>query len=151
MVNYQEVEAEFTAVKPEDLTLLAAKIAAVAEDYKIWLFVGDLGAGKTTLIQALCEYFGIVDQVTSPTYSLVQEYRDLNDNAYFHFDFYRLNNIQEAIDIGCEEYFYSGQFCFVEWPDLILSILPERRLVITIETNEDNSRSINITKHDKSR
>ena len=148
MVNFQEVIALFEAKSPEEMKSLAPKIIEVIGDTKIWCFEGDLGAGKTTLIQALCQTFNVIDQVTSPTYSLVQEYRDLEGNPYYHFDFYRLNHIQEALEMGCEEYFDSGHICFLEWPELVAPLLPDQKAKITIEAKENGTRIIKIAKHD---
>ena len=108
MVNYQEVGEQFLVKDIHQLGALAEKIIEIAADYSIWLFEGEMGAGKTTLIQAICKAIGVVDQVTSPTYTLIHEYRDPSNQVYYHFDFYRLNQLKEAIDIGCQEYFDSG-------------------------------------------
>ena len=148
MVNYQEVGEQFLVKDPHQLGPLADKIKEIAADHSIWLFEGEMGAGKTTLIQAICKTFGVVDPVTSPTYTLIHEYRDQANETYYHFDFYRLQQIKEAIDIGCEEYFDSGHICFIEWPDLILPLLPEKYISIGIEVQPDDSRLIKISKHD---
>ncbi len=148
MVNYQEVGEQILVTNPNQLVPLARKIVETQTDHSIWLFEGEMGAGKTTLIQVLCAELGVVDQVTSPTYTLIHEYRDAADQVYYHFDFYRLTNFQEAIDIGCEEYFDSGNICFIEWPGLIKSLLPERWLTIGIEVQPDNGRLIKLTRND---
>src|SRR5690606_1930704 len=99
-----------------ELSGAAKKIVSFAGDCKVWLFSGDLGAGKTTLIKEICRYFGVEDTVNSPTFSLVNEYSDRSGSKYYHLDFYRIKNEEEAYDIGAEEYLYSGDYCFVEWP-----------------------------------
>jgi len=100
-----------------------------------------MGAGKTTLIKSLCEYLGVTEPVTSPTFSIVNEYQ-ARDSKIFHFDFYRLKNETEALDLGYEEYFYSGAYCFIEWPEKIPNLLPEHYIRIKIEVTSDNSRQI---------
>jgi tRNA threonylcarbamoyladenosine biosynthesis protein TsaE len=109
----------------------------------IFLFYGELGAGKTTLIKVLCETLGVTEQATSPTFSIVNEYIG-RDSRIFHFDFYRLKNQTEALDMGYEEYFYSGAYCFIEWPEKIPDLLPDHYTTIRIEVLDSNSRSISI-------
>ena len=104
-----------------------------------------MGAGKTTLIKALCECLGTNEPVTSPTFSIVNEYAGAGDKIY-HFDFYRLKNQTEALDMGYEEYFYSGAYCFIEWPEKIPGLLPEHFIKIRIEVQGNNSRRIIIEK-----
>ncbi len=111
---------------------------------RIVAFYGEMGVGKTTFIKALCRVMGIVDEVNSPSFAIVNEYRTVSGDTVFHFDFYRLKSIEEAIDIGYEEYVYSGNYCFMEWPEKIEPILPEERLDILIEENDDNSRTIKV-------
>ena len=133
---------------PRQLGPLAKNIIEIAGDHSIWLFEGDMGAGKTTLIQAICKVKGVIDHVTSPTYTLVHEYLDAKNETYYHFDFYRLNQLKEALDIGCEEYFDSGNLCFIEWPELIMPVLPPKYLTVNIQLKEDDSRLIKISKND---
>ena len=102
-----------------------------------------MGAGKTTLIKSLCEYLGTTEPVTSPTFSIVNEYIGAGSKIY-HFDFYRLKNQEEALDMGYEEYFYSDAFCFVEWPEKIPGLLPQHYINVQIKVLDDNSRQINI-------
>ena len=111
----------------------------VIGENKIVLFYGDMGAGKTTFIKSICLELGVKETVSSPTFSIVNEYEG-NGNTIYHFDFYRIKSIQEAYDIGYEEYFYSGNMCFVEWPDKIDELLPEHYLKVEIYTKEDDSR-----------
>lgn len=131
---------------PDDLPQVAELIAGFAGDSKVWLFKGDMGAGKTTLIKALCRYFGVTDTVTSPTFSLVNEYQNEKLESFYHFDFYRIADEEEAMDIGCEEYFYSGNLCFIEWPSRIPHLIPDNHLIIHIEVQQDQSRSIGLHK-----
>lgn len=149
MVNSAISRLELECRGLEELEEVGAKIISFAQDFKVWLFVGDMGAGKTTLIKFLCKAFGSQDTITSPTYSIVNEYRDRNDNALYHFDFYRIKDEDEAIDIGAEEYFYSGSYCFIEWPSKVPSLLPEVGLLqIDIQVVSNNERKIVITRHD---
>lgn len=117
---------------PEESAGLAEKILEACNPAKIFAIYGDLGAGKTTLVKALCRSLGAEDTVKSPTFSIVNEYH-AGDTTIYHFDFYRIKNIQEAYDLGYEEYFYSGDYCFIEWPERIESLLPEESAVIRIE------------------
>ena len=112
-------------------------------DFTIFAFNGKMGAGKTTFIKAICEELGISDVINSPTFAIVNEYRlDTTAELIYHFDFYRINNIQEAFDIGTEDYFESGALCFIEWPDKIEALLPSSTIFVTIEEQEDGSRLI---------
>jgi tRNA threonylcarbamoyladenosine biosynthesis protein TsaE len=99
-------------------------------------FDGEMGSGKTTLIKAVCECMGCVDGVNSPTFSIINEYFTNNGVTVYHFDFYRLKSLREALDLGVEEYFYSGNFCFIEWPQLVESLLPENHIHIHIEKGD---------------
>jgi tRNA threonylcarbamoyladenosine biosynthesis protein TsaE len=143
MVNYQEVEDEFQIESPRQLDDLAPKIITLARDHKVWLFEGDMGAGKTTTIQALCRAFKVTDQVTSPSYSLMNEYHSATD-IFYHFDFYRIQHENEALDIGADEFFDSGKICFIEWPNKVNSILPQRNMVVNISIIESDIRLIKI-------
>lgn len=108
---------------------------------RVFAFYGKMGAGKTTFIKAICETLGVEDVVTSPTFAIVNEYK-APLGAVYHFDFYRIKNLREAYDIGCEEYFYSGSPCFVEWPELVEELLPEDTVKVQIEVREDGAREV---------
>jgi len=125
--------------------LPAAEIISFAADTRIFLFYGDMGAGKTTLIKALCERLGTTENVTSPTFSIVNEYIGSSHKIY-HFDFYRLKNQSEALDMGYEEYFYSDAYCFIEWPEKIPDLLPQHYVNINIKVTGDTLREIIIDK-----
>ena len=124
---------------------IASQIISFAGNTRIFLLYGDMGAGKTTLIKSLCECLGTTEPVTSPTFSIVNEYIGTTNKIY-HFDFYRLKNQTEALDMGCEEYFYSGACCFIEWPEKIPDLLPEHYISIRINITGENLREINIEK-----
>jgi len=101
-----------------------------------------MGAGKTTFIKAVCQQLGVTDDVVaSPTFAIVNEYKG-TQGPIFHFDFYRIKKISEAYDIGCEDYFYSGDLCFIEWPELIEPLLPDDAVCVTIEAQPDGSRTV---------
>lgn len=111
---------------------------------RILLFYGAMGSGKTTLIKELARLLGVRDVTSSPTFSLVNEYRTEKDDPVFHFDFYRIEDEVEAYDMGIEEYFESGAWCFLEWPDKVENLLPLESKVITLSINPDNTRTIEI-------
>ena len=109
---------------------------------KILLVSGFLGAGKTTFIKALCEVLGVEDVITSPTFAIINEYTDGNGDPIYHFDFYRIKKLEEVYDMGYEDYFYSGNLCLLEWPELIEEILPENVIKVTIEEQPDGTRKL---------
>ena len=109
---------------------------------KVFLFYGEMGVGKTTLIKGMMQVLGVTDRVSSPTFSLVNEYRSKDDKPIYHFDFYRIENEKEALDIGVEDYFYSGSMCFVEWPEKVKNLLPLDAVEIRLSLNSDGSRNI---------
>ena len=109
---------------------------------KVFAFYGKMGAGKTTFIKALCEVLGVEDVITSPTFAIINEYTDGNDEPIYHFDFYRIKKLEEVYDMGYEDYFYSGNLCLLEWPELIEEILPENVVKVTIEEQDDGTRKL---------
>jgi tRNA threonylcarbamoyladenosine biosynthesis protein TsaE len=109
---------------------------------KVFAFYGKMGAGKTTFIKAICEEMGVDDVITSPTFAIVNEYETAEGETIYHFDFYRIKKLDEVYDMGYEEYFYSGNLCFIEWPELIEDLLPDDATKVTIEEAEDGSRVI---------
>jgi tRNA threonylcarbamoyladenosine biosynthesis protein TsaE len=114
-------------------------------DDTIFAFYGKMGAGKTTFIKALCKALGVEDEVNSPTFAIVNEYRsESTAELIYHFDFYRIKKVEEVYDLGYEDYFYSGALCFIEWPELIEELLPEDTKKISIEENNDGERIITI-------
>ena len=120
----------------------AQQFFAQMGDHKVIAFYGKMGAGKTTFIKALCQILGVEDVITSPTFSLVNEYTDSEGNSIFHFDFYRIKKLDEVYDMGYEDYFYGGNLCLLEWPELIEDILPEEALKVTITEEVDGSRKL---------
>ena len=130
------------------LPVVAQQIIDFGRDTPVWLFYGEMGAGKTTLIKALGEAWEIEDTISSPTFALVNEYRNAADVVFYHFDFYRIEDEEEAVDIGIEEYFDSQQYCWVEWPTKIRNLLPEAYIRIEIRVNDDLSRTIYLSRHE---
>ena len=131
------------------------EIDKVAEDFiqyisesdlesNIFAFYGKMGAGKTTFIKAICKALGVKDIVNSPTFTIINEYKSSRGFPVYHFDFYRINKLQEAFDIGTEDYFAGNGLCLIEWPEKIAEILPEDHIKVTITTNEDLSRTVEI-------
>jgi tRNA threonylcarbamoyladenosine biosynthesis protein TsaE len=114
-------------------------------DKKILAFYGAMGAGKTTIIKAICEVLGAIDIVTSPTFTLVNEYKTTAGESLFHFDFYRIKKTEEVFDFGIEEYFTSDSYCFLEWPELVEEILPSGTVRIQIEVTEDEQRILHLS------
>ena len=112
--------------------------------HKILLFYGEMGVGKTTLIKEIVKQLGVADNVSSPTFSLVNEYLTSTQEKVYHFDFYRIDKEEEALDMGIEEYFYSNCWCLLEWPNKVENLLPLRSVNITISTNNDQQRTIEL-------
>ncbi len=125
-----------------EINHIAARFLQAHPADRIFAFYGEMGAGKTTFIKALCEEMQVLDYVTSPTFALINEYKTENDFAIFHFDFYRIKNLSEAYDFGYEDYFYSGDYCFIEWPELIEPLLPSIAVKVTIREIENGKRII---------
>lgn len=128
----------------DSIDLAAQKIVEMAGKEKIWVFKGAMGAGKTTLIKALSKVYDVVDHVSSPTFGIVNEYVTKTGELIFHFDFYRLDDPKEALEIGIEEYFYSGRICWIEWAERIAQFLPDDFYLITIETETNTRRKITL-------
>ncbi len=138
--------AEFSGIctSESEVNLLAKQLLHFAGDCRVFLFEGAMGAGKTTLIKALCQNLGSTDSLSSPSYSLVNEYR-YPAGKLFHFDLYRLNSEHDLLDLGIEEYLDSGHYCFVEWPEKMLPLMESVYLTIIIRV-EKNIRYIRATK-----
>lgn len=127
-----------------EIDIAAKSVLQMMGNCRIVCFYGNMGAGKTTLIKAICHELGVKDNVASPTFALINEYRDKNSNPIFHFDFYRINKIEEVFDFGYEEYFYKSEgLCLIEWPELIEDILPSNNVCkISILAKVDGTRVI---------
>lgn len=128
----------------DEINIVANSLIRNFGDKKIFLFNGNMGAGKTTLIKSICENMGVDQTVNSPTFSIVNEYEAANGDIIYHFDCYRIKNIKEALDLGAEEYLYSGNFCFIEWSENIAPILPDYAVNVNIEENENGIRKVSL-------
>ncbi|MBR1491462.1 MAG: tRNA (adenosine(37)-N6)-threonylcarbamoyltransferase complex ATPase subunit type 1 TsaE [Prevotellaceae bacterium] len=124
----------------EEIAVAAKEFVAAMGERKVFAFYGKMGAGKTTFIKAVCEELGVEDVINSPTFAIVNEYVDGQGEPVYHFDFYRIKNLQEVMDLGYEDYVYSGHVCFMEWPELIENLLPDDAVKVTIEEEIDGGR-----------
>ena len=130
-----------------EIKAVAREFIAQMGDKTVFAFKGEMGVGKTTFIKAICEELGVTDIINSPSFAIVNEYRSETDAPIYHFDFYRINKIEEAYDFGYEDYFYGGALCFIEWPEKIASLLPADCVYVSITENEDGSRNIIISQN----
>ncbi len=125
--------------KVDELKDAARKLIEVFPERRVFAFYGEMGAGKTTFIKSICKYLGVEDIVNSPTFSIINEYKTASGESIFHFDFYRIEKQEEVFDIGFEEYVYSGDHCFIEWPEKIEELLPDDCVYVKIEVGKDNA------------
>ncbi|MBD2752741.1 tRNA (adenosine(37)-N6)-threonylcarbamoyltransferase complex ATPase subunit type 1 TsaE [Spirosoma validum] len=126
----------------DELDTVAHRLLAEGRSESVWLFEGEMGAGKTTFIKSLCRALGVISTVQSPTFSIVNEYTTHEGHSVYHFDCYRLRNEAEALDIGIEEYFDSGDYCFVEWPERIASLWPVTYYRVHISAEPNGHRTV---------
>jgi tRNA threonylcarbamoyladenosine biosynthesis protein TsaE len=138
----------FRSVVASDMKEIAQSIAQELTRFRVWLFYGEMGSGKTTLIKEIGKVLGVSDAMSSPTFSIINEYETGGHEKVFHFDFYRIKNEAEAYDIGTDEYFYSGSPCFVEWPEKIPSLIPPLHANVAIQVENNTQRTIVISFHD---
>ena len=137
------METQWICHHQNEMAAAAQALIQKFPNQRLFAFYGTMGAGKTTFIQFICKYLGVTDIVNSPTFSLVNEYQTDHGESIYHFDFYRIEKLEEVYDMGYEEYFYSGNYCFMEWPEKINSLLPDELIRINIEVDaEDDSRHI---------
>lgn len=127
---------QFTCRTEEDLLPAAEKLLVSYPDSRVFAFYGKMGAGKTTFIKAVCRELGVEDLVQSPSFAIIHEYKS-NAGSLFHFDFYRIKTTEEVFDLGYEDYFFSGSYCFIEWPGFIEELLPDDVIRVTIEVDEE--------------
>lgn len=126
-----------------DITAAAKDFLSAVGDKRHFAFYGPMGAGKTTFIKAICEQLGTTDTVSSPSFAIINEYNSAAGRI-FHFDFYRIKNLEEAYNLGYEDYFFGDDYCFVEWPEKIEELMPEHFTVVKISVNDNNQRIIEI-------
>jgi tRNA threonylcarbamoyladenosine biosynthesis protein TsaE len=126
----------------EDLAQISNQVIKAAYGRNIWIFEGEMGAGKTTLIKAICKELGVLGHIQSPTFSIVNQYLSSAGETIYHFDFYRLKNETEALDFGIEEYFDSGNICMLEWAEKVESLLPDNCFKIKISLTDNLERNI---------
>lgn len=136
------MDSSIVSESPDDLHMAAKSMLEKYPEKRVFAFFAPMGAGKTTFIRALCEHLGALDNVASPTFAIINEYLTDSGNPVYHFDFYRIKKLAEALDIGSEEYFYSGEYCFIEWPELIEEILPDNVVKIKITVDEKTGNRI---------
>lgn len=139
----------FEHISLNELESIAEQIIREAGSNRVIIFNGEMGSGKTTFIKAIGHVLGVKDSMSSPTFSIVNEYETASAEKIYHFDFYRLKNEGEAYDIGAEEYFDSGSYCFIEWPDKVFGLLPDTYAEVSIsKTENDQHRTIAFTTHE---
>ncbi|MDY4174229.1 MAG: tRNA (adenosine(37)-N6)-threonylcarbamoyltransferase complex ATPase subunit type 1 TsaE [Bacteroidales bacterium] len=134
----------FIAKSAEELDSLAPAILDAIGSNRVVAMDAPMGAGKTTLVKAICRFLGSTSVVNSPTFAIINDYDLPEGKALYHFDLYRLKDVNEAFNMGFDEYFYSGNYCFVEWPAIAESILPENSSTLRISVNDDGSRTITV-------
>jgi len=123
----------------------AKKLIKYADERKIFAFYGAMGAGKTTIIKAICNVLGAVDIVSSPTFTLVNEYKTSGENSIYHMDFYRIRKQEEVFDFGVEEYLTGNSYCFMEWPELVEEILPNGIVKVRISVDDNEQRILSVS------
>ncbi len=128
------------AKRVEELPVVAGKLLEAHPGARVFAFFGAMGVGKTTFIKSLCRSLGITDRVSSPSFSIVNEYITKTGESIYHFDFYRIKKLEEVYDLGYEHYFYSGSYCFIEWPEKLEALLPED--CIRVDMHEDNGQRV---------
>lgn len=127
-----------------DLPEAARQFVDAMGEQRVFAFYGQMGAGKTTFIKAVCEALGVKDVINSPTFAIVNEYQNGQGQPIYHFDFYRLKRATEAYDIGFDDYVYSGNVCFMEWPEVVEELLPDNVVRVKIEETDDGSRILTL-------
>ena len=136
-------QLQFLNISLDELSQTASQLVSSIGAQTIWCFEGEMGAGKTTFIKEICKILGVEEDITSPTFSLVNEYKTANGKTIYHFDFYRIRSIEEVYDIGYEDYFFSNNICLIEWPSKVEELLEgEDIATIIIQKQSENSRNI---------
>lgn len=128
----------------EEINSVAKQFIELVGERRVFAMYGAMGVGKTTFVKAVCEELGVEDTINSPTFAIVNEYHTAKDKLVYHFDFYRIEDVQEAYDFGYEDYFYSQAMCFIEWPERIETILPNDVVNLNFTEEEDGTRSLQV-------
>lgn len=139
---------QLTCKSESELPNLSKQLIGFAEQTKVWTFYGQLGAGKTTLIKEIARQLNVKDNMSSPSFSIINEYAAIGDGTIYHIDLYRIKNQQEAIDIGIEDYLFSNQYCFIEWPEIIEELLPKAYLALEINIHDFIERTIKASRYE---
>ncbi len=147
MVDAAEKQLKLTCKSLLQLPEIASRIVIFRDNCNVIAFYGELGAGKTTLIKSICNKINVEDNVSSPTFAIINEYLTKSNDQVYHFDFFRIKNAAEALYIGVDEYLFSGHLCLIEWPEVVNRILPEKHLTVRIEVTGDESRIFHLKKH----
>ena len=142
------VQKHWDVASVEDLGRVVPELVQAGKGISVWLLSGQMGAGKTTFVRSLCDFLGTLDNVSSPTFPIVNEYLLSSGDKIYHFDLYRLNSLREAQDIGIEEYLDSGSLCLIEWPGIIESILPYHYIELTFDIQEEQRRIISLKRYE---
>jgi len=129
----------YTCQTPDELHPIATRLLEYHKDKRIFAFHGEMGAGKTTFIKTICEHLNVTDTVSSPTFAIINEYVTEDSGSVYHFDLYRIKSWTEMLEIGYEDYFFSGNYCLLEWPEKIVNLLPEETVHIHIVVSQDGS------------
>jgi tRNA threonylcarbamoyladenosine biosynthesis protein TsaE len=129
----------YTCQSPDELLPIAVALIEYHKDKRIFAFHGEMGAGKTTFIKTICEHLNVTDTVSSPTFAIINEYLTKDSGSVYHFDLYRIKSWTEMLEIGYEDYFYSGLYCLLEWPEKIVNLLPEETVHVDIVVSPDGS------------
>ncbi len=138
------MELNLTIAHESELPMVVRKVKEHFSHERIFLLFGAMGVGKTTFVKAMAEVLGVADMVSSPTFSLVNQYESPEEGTVFHFDLYRINKMEELLDIGYEEYLYSGHYCFIEWPEKMGSLFPESYVHVLITEQEGGCRHFEV-------
>jgi len=133
---------EITIKSLDSIQEAAKQFVSAIGTHRVFAFYGKMGAGKTTFIKAVCRELGVTDVITSPTFALINEYTDGKGNPIYHFDYYRIKKLEEVYDMGYEDYFYSGNLCLIEWPELIETLLPDDAVRVHLDVLPDGTRKL---------